>query len=120
MLGEVCHDIKDRMNEISRYIGMKQIAHRIDEDTAGPFPKVRIAKFVRMDSDPKSRTARLVVAIPLVPWVAHRLQPFCENERVTVFASGGNSVAARGWIPRCVRPFNGTIETHWQYVNEDQ
>jgi len=91
------HHLKDALDEGERDVFVKQVAHGIDEDHRGFFPRVR-------DRQGGFMLAHLEAVLVFLH--AHRLQTPGHDLRVTKLASCGNLVAARGGVPREFRPFD--------------
>src|SRR3972149_4199271 len=91
-------------NEFERNIFMKQIAHRIDEDTSWFLPGKRQFQRARMH--------RKREPIPVMR-ISHLLKSFCKTLRVTIFASGADFGAAGEWIPGSFCPLNGRVGCHY-------
>ena len=97
MAGAVVHHLKYPLNEGQWNLGMKQVAHRIDEHLAGCFPSVRAAQLVFVNRNFKPGG---------ILGYTHCQQPLGHGFGVAVFAASGNLRTTRGRVPRHFRPFD--------------
>jgi hypothetical protein len=91
------HDIEDAEDKLIRDLMVKQIRHRIDEDSTGLSPSEGQIESVGPQLEIKS----LLIRMPRYP-----TEPFGKPECVAMIATRANLSAAGSRIPSGISPFD--------------
>ena len=78
------HHLEYPPDEVERYVGVEEVAHRVDEHQPRRAPRVRDGQSVGVERQREAGAARAEVAVVAVLGLAHGLEPLGERERVAV------------------------------------
>ena len=95
------------LDEVARYPGVEQVAHRVHEHSPALSPVVRLLERAGVDGEAEAGAAGARVAVGLVLGLAYGLQPLGPREGVAVVTPRRGPVAPSRRVPGRLRPLDG-------------